>query len=373
MKVGPVNYSFTCSGVVVGPNQVLTAAHCIRGLQPNQVAVQVGQSTAIAVQSIALFPTSPGSRPDLAVLVLANAVPSSVAQIPVDTSSTPAPGQFVYVQGYGPGGFQWTQAQMLVQYLDYTGVDPDGLPAGPRFQMGPLVPFSFQFTPGDSGGPVLACDPVCRLIGIVSTNLGGAGRPDIIYASMLSGQNAAWVQDAVQAVTVTFGVHNNYSSPTVQASLTSGNSGLFECDVTATQTVNAGVAWNTCALPNTGSVTAHFYGQDQSGQQNTNTARMTYPYPGPIDTQFCFKVQTLDTSAADQSLWVQRQGCPSPTPIGDPWTPTFTVHGDDGLTTRSTDHLADICYRSAGGCRTVHAGDDPVAQFRGQRDHLPGE
>jgi hypothetical protein len=190
---------------------------------------------------------------------------------------------------------------------------------------------------------------------------------------MLSGQNAVWVQDAIQAVSVTFGVHNNYSSASVQASLTSGNSGLFECNVTATQTVNAGVAWNTCALPNTGSVTAHFYGVNSSGQSDTNTARMTYPYPGPIATQFRFKVQTLDTPAAYQGLWVQMQGCPSPTPIGGPWTPTFTVHGDDGLTTLSTIAWPASPTRSPGGSGTVHAGDDTVARQRGQRDHLPGE
>jgi V8-like Glu-specific endopeptidase len=88
-----------CSGVLIAPNVVLTAAHCLFGIPASVLQVLVGNDTTnpaqtVGVSSIVVYPTYADEATGLAGGVDLGAVylaqPLSITPVPMDTTSTDA-------------------------------------------------------------------------------------------------------------------------------------------------------------------------------------------------------------------------------------------------------------------------------------------
>jgi secreted trypsin-like serine protease len=96
-----------CSGALMGPRFVMTAAHCARGAEPGQIRVSFGPTVApFAIPDPCTLPATtysvvalwrdPGA--DVMLLELASAVPLTPVAM---TTTSPAAGQAGLVAGYG--------------------------------------------------------------------------------------------------------------------------------------------------------------------------------------------------------------------------------------------------------------------------------
>lgn len=156
----------TCSGVLVGPRLVVTAAHCIERARPDTIEVFVGHDvqgdgTFLGVSALR---TDPGYDPmtgehDIALVFLAE--PSSVAPyaLPTIALDTLAPGTPLRAVGFG----------VTARLAQDAGIKREGTLA-----LGAVRAGSFDATPApsltcdiDSGGPLFAMlDGVEQLVGI---------------------------------------------------------------------------------------------------------------------------------------------------------------------------------------------------------------
>lgn len=152
------NVNGICTGEVVGPHQVLTAAHCVEGKALSNVTVTVGSNkstggTTLPVHAIAIHPNYLGKIPsdggpvaiyDLAVLYVDGSFPAETLPLPLAPTNLYSAGRGTTVYGWGGGKSTLQQGNFSLYpvapscsgtWMCYLGV------AGTRVEQ------------GDSGGP----------------------------------------------------------------------------------------------------------------------------------------------------------------------------------------------------------------------------
>jgi secreted trypsin-like serine protease len=200
-----------CTGSLIAPATVLTAAHCLKGVKRRHVTVLAGspwistrrRGERIPVARVRLHPKFNGSKDlrDFAVVTLARESAAPPIELPTraEAAAATAPGRTVRTAGWGavtPGGFRVAQRLKATRERVYRArrcnrayTKKDFFPKSMICALGARVrrlggPQSFHSTAcaGDSGGPVIAetaAGP--RLVGVVVSGAFPCGLAPSIY------------------------------------------------------------------------------------------------------------------------------------------------------------------------------------------------
>ena len=161
-----------CSGVVLAPDIVLTAAHCVKRGERVQVGGNPGGgyqtlppsllSPVAEIVQHPLYASKDSGSPDLAILKLAKPLPDRFIPA-VLNPRIPNPGDDLIVAGYGKGAAGDSRTNVVLRmvlqrvsesirgWVVLTSVGEDAANAGP----------------GDSGGPVFAYRGMHSLVGLM--------------------------------------------------------------------------------------------------------------------------------------------------------------------------------------------------------------
>lgn len=189
----------TCSGTLIGPRAVLTAAHCLEGREPDELEVITGAAVdaadrqVIAVWGARVHPdydplAAPALQHDLAVLFLASAPPI-----------TPATWAESEPPGFGPGANLTAVAYGAVSAVPNAS---SGQRLSAPAEVLALNPASMHVTGGtacggDSGGALFfATAGGDTLIGVIKGSSAGCTDPTI---AMRADEEAGFVREALAA------------------------------------------------------------------------------------------------------------------------------------------------------------------------------
>jgi hypothetical protein len=171
-----------CSGVLIAPDVVLTAAHCVADQARYRVMSQYVRSSGVRAAAAAMHPdfvpgTTPRTQPgiDLALLLLEN--PLGAPHVPLDLSrvSSISEGETLTLLGFG---ISRETAKRTARTLRQARLLAVGLLQVANKVQVVVDPVTLGETPGsgacrgDSGGPVLRTASSLQLVGIVSWSSG---------------------------------------------------------------------------------------------------------------------------------------------------------------------------------------------------------
>jgi hypothetical protein len=157
-----------CSGVVLAPDIVLTAAHCVRSGERFHIGGNLGGGYQTLLSRVAeivqhpLYMSKDAGSPDLAILKLAKPLPDRFVPA-VLNPRVPGVGDDLIVAGYGKSASGDSGASVVLRmvlqrvsqsirgWMILTSVGEDAANAGP----------------GDSGGPVFAYRGMHSLVGLM--------------------------------------------------------------------------------------------------------------------------------------------------------------------------------------------------------------
>ncbi|QFR31717.1 trypsin-like serine protease [Ancylobacter sp. TS-1] len=194
----------SCTGVVLGPNVLLTAAHCVQPAADYAVVVfEPAGPRLITVNRIALHPSydphsfeSRRPTPDLALVRLNENLPAGFRPAELSAQvALPAKRTGFVIAGYGVtkdgnGASAGTLRRAELPSIGTTGGIMVRLSDGPA--RGGCT--------GDSGGPVLVDGVVAGIIGW-STAAGGARGCGGVTGATLVGPQRAWIDATLRALT----------------------------------------------------------------------------------------------------------------------------------------------------------------------------
>ena len=257
--------SMQCSGTLVSPNSIITAAHCLNGYAASDVRVWGGISrTSDRSQSMELPVASITPHPDFRLDTFDNDIGLITLSRPVDLTGDlrllalpfgqdprawPVSGAAAVISGWGvtnPAGTNTTDQLMRADVQVLAG------PNDPCGQYGPDVDpvqdvcagsptGAIDACQGDSGGPLVVSGPVPTLAGVVSfgTDCAKAGYPGL-YTRLTT--FLPWLQSKIDLATA--------APPAPTGVVVRSSQGRVDVSWTAPTGPGAGsTAWQVTALP----------------------------------------------------------------------------------------------------------------------------